>query len=65
LDKRVKKEEQDEHAVLVHVQLAVAGPIPLATDFMQPLQQRKQLLELLHSLHVPLFDLFLAVGHPP
>jgi len=54
----VEQEEQDEHAILVHVQLAVAGLVAIASNVMQPLQQGLQLVEILLARDVLFADFF-------
>ena len=44
---RIEEKQQDQHAVLVVVQLAIAGFIAPTTHVVQPPQQRQQLVEVL------------------
>jgi hypothetical protein len=50
LDRGVKKEKKDEHAVLIVVQLAVVRGIALAAHFVKGLKKRVELIEVLQSL---------------
>jgi hypothetical protein len=45
-----------EQAVLIVMQLAIAGPIALAPHIAQPLQQRRQAIEVLESSDVLLVN---------
>ena len=48
----IEEEQQHEHAVLVVMQLAVAGFVALAADFMQAGEKRGELVEILQARHV-------------
>ena len=60
----IEEEQQHEHAVLVAMQLAVAGLVALAADFVQAREKRSNLVEILQARHV-LFTHVLALlgGH--
>ena len=51
-DHGIEQEQQHEHAVLVEVQLAVAGLVALAADLVQAREQRSELVEILQARHV-------------
>ena len=55
-DQRVEQKQQDQQAVLVEMQLAIAGLVALAPHLVQSGQQRPQLVEVLQPLHVRLAD---------
>jgi hypothetical protein len=59
----MEQEPQDEHAVLVEVQRAVAGLVALATHLVQARRQGSELVELLQARHV-LFAYVLAFLRP-
>ena len=63
-DHGIEQEQQHEHAVLVEMQLAVAGLVALAAHVVQASQQRSELVEILQARHV-LFAHVLALlaGH--
>lgn len=51
-DDRVEQKEQDEQAVLVQVEGAIAGPTPLAADLLAALEQGRQLVKVLQTSEV-------------
>ena len=51
-DHGIEQEQQHEQAVLVEVQLAVAGLVALAADVVQARKQRGELVEVLQARHV-------------
>ena len=61
-DDRIEQVEQQEHAVLVEMQLAIARRVALAGVVVQTLQQRRELVEVLESGDIGLLDLWLGAG---
>jgi hypothetical protein len=63
-DHGIEQEQQHQQAILVEVQLAVAGLVALAADVVQTRQERSELVEILQARYVflPHFLAFLA-GH--
>ena len=61
-DDRIEERQEEQQAVLVEVEDAVPGLVPLAPDLVQPLQQRQQHAEVLQALDVLLVDLFLLLA---
>ncbi len=51
-DHRIEQEQQHEQAILVEVQLPIAGLVALATHVMEACQQRSELVEILQARHV-------------
>jgi hypothetical protein len=57
-DDGIEKHQQDEHAILVHVELAIAGLVALTANFMQPLEQRLQFVKVFQTRNVFVADFF-------
>ena len=51
-DHGIEQEQQHQHAVLVEVQLAVAGLVAFTAHVVQTCQQRSELVEVLQARHV-------------
>src|SRR5262249_45421276 len=47
---RVEEEQEDQGAIVVEMERAVAGPVTLAADVMEPLEERQQPIEVLEPL---------------
>ncbi len=56
-DNRIEQVEQHEHAILVVVQLSVAGTIAGTAVVVQPLQEGSELVEVFEPGDLPLRDL--------
>lgn len=59
----LKKYSRHQKTILVHEELPIAGLVTSATNFMQTLHQRQQLLQLPHPLHVSLLNLVASSHH--
>ena len=51
-DHGIEQEQEHQQAILVEMQLAVAGLVALATDVVQACQERGELVEILQARHV-------------
>jgi hypothetical protein len=60
-----EQKQQNQSAVFIHVQLAIAGPVTLAADAMQTTQQRQHLVKVLHALYIALRKRSIARHHTP
>jgi hypothetical protein len=60
-DDGIEQKEQDQHAVLIKVKLSIGSLVSLATDVVQTLKQRIQLVEILQPRDVLLTDVGLLV----
>jgi hypothetical protein len=55
-DDRVKQVQQDQQAILIKVQFAIAGAVACAALVVQPCQKGRKLVEVLQPGDVPLRD---------
>jgi hypothetical protein len=64
IDRRIEQEQQDQHAILVEVELAIAGLVALAADIAQAIEQRHQFVEVFQARDVLITDVFAFLsGH--
>ena len=63
-DDGIEQVQQDQHAILIEMQLAVAGLVALTAIVVQPLQQRRELVEVLQAGDIGFLE-FPFLGHAP
>jgi len=64
-DDRIEQEQQHQQAVLIEMQLSIAGPVALAAHGMQLFQQRRKPIEVLEGRELTLVESRFLVGHKP